>query len=160
LRGDSARLEDMLAAIAAIRRHTQGGRAAYDRDELVRVWVLHHLQIIGEAAARLNPAGQAAERLPTTSIVGMRNVLVHGYFQIDDELVWNVVEQELAPLEREVRNLLRKLPNKFRAFSRAEGSGMPAMRRTAHPLHRQRTEGAQRRGAASPVTCPTHRVSA
>jgi len=107
LRGDHARLEDMLAAIVAIRRHTQGGRAAYDRDELVKVWVLHHLQLIGKAAARLDPAGKPAQTLPTASIVGMRNVLVHGYFQIDDELVWKVVEQELDPLEERVRDLLR-----------------------------------------------------
>lgn len=93
MRGERARLEDMLAAIAAIRRHTTGGRAAYDRDELVRVWVIHHLQVIGEAAARLDPAGEAARSLPQTGIVGMRNVLVHGYFQIDDDLVWTVVER-------------------------------------------------------------------
>lgn len=106
MRGDHARLQDMLDAIAAIRRHTQGGRTTYDRDELVRVWVLHHLQIIGEAAARLDPAGTAARTLPTASIVGMRNVLVHGYFQIDDELVWKVVEKELDSLEEQLRALL------------------------------------------------------
>jgi uncharacterized protein with HEPN domain len=96
----------MLHAIAAIRRHTHHGRAAYENDELVRVWVLHHLQIIGEAAARLDPAGEAATSLPLRGIVGMRNVLVHGYFQIDDDLVWKVVEQELDPLEARLRELL------------------------------------------------------
>lgn len=106
MRDDRARLQDMLDAIAAIRRHTSGGRAAYDRDELVRVWVIHHLQVIGEAAARLDPAGKAARILPTTSIVGMRNVLVHGYFQIDDDLVWTVVEQHLDPLEAKLRQLI------------------------------------------------------
>ena len=98
----------MLAAISAIRRHTQKGRAAYDRDELLRVWVLHHLQIIGEAAARLDPAGKPALTLPTAGIVGMRNVLVHGYFQIDDELVWKVIEQDLDPLEGQLQQLLDK----------------------------------------------------
>ena len=108
MRGESARLQDMLDAIAALRRHTVGGRVAYDRDELVRVWVIHNLQIIGEAAARLDPTGEAAQSLPMTSIVGMRNVLVHGYFQIDDDLVWTVVERDLDPLEARLRKLLSK----------------------------------------------------
>jgi uncharacterized protein with HEPN domain len=96
----------MLDAIAAIRRRTDRGRTAYDNDELIRVWVLHHMQIIGEAAARLDPAGEAARSLPLRGIVGMRNVLVHGYFQIDDDLVWAVVERDLDPLEARLRDLL------------------------------------------------------
>jgi uncharacterized protein with HEPN domain len=97
----------MLEAIAAIRRHTSRGRAAFDSDELIRVWILHHLQIIGEAAARLEPDGEAARLLPLPGIVGMRNVLVHGYFQVDDDLVWAVVEHELAPLEKELLSLMQ-----------------------------------------------------
>lgn len=100
------RLQDMLDAIAAMRRHTTTGRVAFAEDELVRVWVLHHLQVIGEAAARLDPAGEAASRLPLRGIVGMRNVIVHGYFQVDDDLVWSVVEHELGPLETSLREML------------------------------------------------------
>ncbi len=106
MRDDRRRLIDMLEAISAIRRHTSGGRVTFDRDELVRVWVLHHLQIIGEAAARLETAGVAANSLPIRGIVGMRNILVHGYFQIDDDAVWAVVEHELQPLEYRLRALL------------------------------------------------------
>lgn len=106
MRDDRTRLQDMLDAIAAIQRHTSHGRTAYENNELVRVWVLHHMQIIGEAAGRLDPAGAAARSLPLRGIVGMRNVLVHGYFQIDDDLVWTVVEQELDPLEARLRGLL------------------------------------------------------
>jgi uncharacterized protein with HEPN domain len=56
VRDDRLRLADILDAIAAIRRHTDAGRTAFDGDELVRVWLVHHLQIIGEATARLDPA--------------------------------------------------------------------------------------------------------
>jgi uncharacterized protein with HEPN domain len=110
LRDDETRLKDMLGAIEAIRRHTQGGRAAFDANELVRVWVLHHLQIVGEAASRLDPKGAPARELPIRDIVGMRNVLVHGYFQVDDDLVWAVVERELGPLEARLRELIGKGP--------------------------------------------------
>lgn len=47
------RFEDMLEAIEAIARHLSGGREAFDRDELLRVWFLRHLEVIGEAASRV-----------------------------------------------------------------------------------------------------------
>jgi uncharacterized protein with HEPN domain len=99
-------MQDMLDAIEAIRRHTGSGRQTFDDNELVKVWVLHHLQIIGEAAARLDSDGDPAQRLPLRGIIGMRNVLVHGYFQVDDDLVWAVVEKELDPLAAHLKELL------------------------------------------------------
>lgn len=45
---------DILEAIENIERYSQGGREAFDRDELIRVWFLRHLEIIGEAASRLS----------------------------------------------------------------------------------------------------------
>lgn len=106
MRDDRARLLDILHAIEAIRRHTGRGRAAFDEDELVQVWVLHHLRIIGEAARGLGDATIAGSTVPWRSIVGMRTLLVHRYFAIDRELVWNVVAHELDALETEVRRLL------------------------------------------------------
>ena len=109
MRDDRARLLDILDAIAAIRRHTKGGREAFEADELVQVRVLHHLRIIGEAARGLSAEIVAASSAPWRAIVGMRTILVHRYFAIDRTLVWNVVEEELGPLEGEVRRLLARL---------------------------------------------------
>jgi uncharacterized protein with HEPN domain len=99
----------MLEAIAAIRRHAGKGRAVFDADELVQVWVVHHLQIIGEAAAGLDPSVKAGSSAPWAGIIGMRNILVHQYFGIDRDAVWSVVERDLDPLEAEVRRLLGQL---------------------------------------------------
>ena len=55
VRDQRARLGDILEAVAAIRRHAGRGRDAFVADELIQVWIVHHLQIIGEAAARLRP---------------------------------------------------------------------------------------------------------
>jgi uncharacterized protein with HEPN domain len=107
VRDPQARLADILEAIAAIRRHAGRGRAVFDADELVQVWILHHLQVIGEAAARLDPSVRAASAAaPWAGIVGMRNILVHRYFGIDLDAVWRVVERDLDPLEAEVKWLL------------------------------------------------------
>ena len=54
MRDDRQRLVDILDAIDRIDRHTGGGRQAFERDELVQIWVLRHLQLIGEAARRLS----------------------------------------------------------------------------------------------------------
>lgn len=45
---------DILEAIDRVERHTVGGSPAFDEDELIQVWVVRHLQIIGEAASRLS----------------------------------------------------------------------------------------------------------
>jgi uncharacterized protein with HEPN domain len=70
----------MLEAIERIEKHDIPDREALERDELIQVWILYHLQIVGEAASALAPAlrGRFPE-VPWAQIVGMRNVLVHHY---------------------------------------------------------------------------------
>lgn len=55
MRDPKERLRDILDAIARMERYAARGRQAFEQDELVQVWMLHHLQIIGEAAAHLGP---------------------------------------------------------------------------------------------------------
>ncbi|HET8798893.1 MAG TPA: HepT-like ribonuclease domain-containing protein [Thermoanaerobaculia bacterium] len=85
-------------------------RDDFERDPLIQVWCLHHLQIIGEAASRVSGELKSREpALPWRAIVGMRNALVHGYFSVDPEEVWAVVERELAPLKSSVEAVLERL---------------------------------------------------
>lgn len=60
MRDDRERIVDMLEAIANIERHTGKGREAFENDELIQTWIVHHLEIIGEAASKLGPAFRAA----------------------------------------------------------------------------------------------------
>lgn len=106
MRDPRARLADILEAITAIRRHATGGRAVFETDELVQVWIVHHLQVIGEAAAKLDPKTRVGSSAPWAGIIGMRNILVHRYFGIDLDAVWQVVKRDLDSLEAEVRRLL------------------------------------------------------
>ena len=53
-----------------------------------------------------------APDLPWRRIIDMRNILVHHYFQIDQELVWDAVESELPVLKRRVEEILAKLDRK------------------------------------------------
>ena len=52
---------------------------------------------------------EKATSVPLLKIVGRRHILVHGYFEIDTEVVWNVVDRDLPELKREILNILRNL---------------------------------------------------
>jgi uncharacterized protein with HEPN domain len=94
MRDDRERLLDIQESIVHIERYTSQGRAAFDQDELIQTWVVHHLQIIGEASRGISQSlRDKYPAVPWTKIIGMRNILVHLYFGIDKEIVglsWNV----------------------------------------------------------------------
>lgn len=93
MRGDQTRPEDILRALDHIERYATGGRSGFDRDELLQAWMIRHLAVIGEAAARLSlPLRESHPEVPWSGIIGMRNVLVHGYFSIELDEVWGTVE--------------------------------------------------------------------
>jgi len=88
MRDPKERVRDIIEASAAIERHLGRDKAAFERDELLQSWFLRHLQIIGEAARSLPEDVRAlAPDIPWPKIIGMRNVLVHGYFDIDTDIV-------------------------------------------------------------------------
>jgi uncharacterized protein with HEPN domain len=110
MRDDRVRLEDILEAIKRVERYAKRGRKAFQTDELIQNWVIHHIQIIGEAAGKLPESFRKAHReVPWPQIIKMRHVLVHDYFGIDLEEVWAVVEHDLSELKRKVKAILRKL---------------------------------------------------
>ena len=107
MRDDREKLRDILDAMGRIEKHTAGGREAFDRDELVQVWVVHHLQLIGEAAAQLSDGFRAAHpQVPWRAIIAMRNLLVHAYFKTDLDEAWGVVERDLPTLKAQVEAML------------------------------------------------------
>lgn len=84
--------------------------AAYEREVMVRDAVERRLGIIGEAlnrAAVLEPT--LAELVPELrQIVGLRNRVIHGYDAVDDEIVWDIVQNKLPRLQARVAELLEE----------------------------------------------------
>lgn len=71
--------------------------------------VIRNLEIIGEATRRLSEPTKASEPgTPWRDIGAMRNVLMHHYFRVDLDRVWDVVERDLDPLAAAVERLLEK----------------------------------------------------
>jgi len=109
MRNDYQRVLDIQEGIERIEKYTAGGRIEFDRSELVQTWVLHHLQIIGEAARALSADCKARQPdVPWEKINGMRNILVHHYFGIDTEIVWAVVEKELPQLKAGIAQMIER----------------------------------------------------
>ncbi len=72
--------------------------------------VIRRLEIIGEAVKNLSmPFRSAHSEISWQKISGMRDVLIHGYFGVDINLVWNIIEKDIPNLERQIRNLLNIL---------------------------------------------------
>lgn len=115
MRDPKERLRDMRDAIAAIERYLDRNKVAFERDELLQTWFLRHLQIIGEAAKALPEEIRAlAPDIPWPKMIGMRNVLVHGYFEIDTDIVWDAASRDVPALKPAVERLLQALEKQAR----------------------------------------------
>ena len=85
-------------------------RRQFDADEMIQVWVVHHIEILGEAAGAVSRSlRQEHPEIPWQRIVGMRNILAHQYFGIDLDRVWSVVTNDLPLLRTQMTALLERL---------------------------------------------------
>ena len=110
MRDPAERLRDIVEAIAAIERHCNCEKRGFESDELLQAWFVRHLQIIGEAARAIpEEVRSLVPEVPWHQIAGMRNVLVHGYFEIDTDLVWDAATRDVPALKPAIKRLLATL---------------------------------------------------
>ncbi len=110
MRRDDERLQDILDAIVAIERYAVQGKAAFDEQELIQVWMVHQLQIIGEAANAVSKERlDSYPDIPWKQVVGFRNLIVHEYFRISLNLVWSIVQNNIPPLKLTVAKMLQDI---------------------------------------------------
>ncbi|MEA2045199.1 MAG: DUF86 domain-containing protein [Euryarchaeota archaeon] len=107
MREDRELLLDILDSIEKIEKYASRGKEAFIQDELLQVWIVYHIQVIGEAASHVSkPLRNKHPDVSWLDIVGMRNVLVHQYFGIDLEQIWDTVRIDLPSLKAETRAIL------------------------------------------------------
>lgn len=107
MRDDHERLQDILEAIENIERYVDKGKANFEQNELVQVWIIHNIQIIGEAAGKIGDSLQEANpQVPWHQITAMRNILVHEYFGADLDEIWIAAERDLPVLKHQILNIL------------------------------------------------------
>ncbi len=101
---DRERLEHILAAIERIVRYTSN--KSFDdlvSDDMMYYAVVKNIEIIGEAANMITDAFQISHpETPWKKVKGMRNYIVHEYFQVDDIIVWEVATKDLIVLKNQI----------------------------------------------------------
>jgi uncharacterized protein with HEPN domain len=101
-------LTDIVAACAKIQRYTNGmSFEQFVTDDRTFDAVIRNLQIIGEAVKNIPP--DIRDRNPEIEwrkIAGLRDVLAHTYFQIEDEIIWDVVQTKVRSLQEKTQQLL------------------------------------------------------
>jgi len=106
MRSDADRLSDILEAIAKIRERITDSIQAFQGDEVLQVWVIHHLQVIGEAARNVSQSlKDRHSEVPWPQIVALRNILVHEYFGLNMHQVWTMAQKDLLLLEEQVQHI-------------------------------------------------------
>ena len=70
-----------------------------DKDEMLSLSLIRLLEIIGEAANSVSDSfREMHDDIPWKKMIGMRNRLIHGYFDIDPDIVWETIKTDLPPL--------------------------------------------------------------
>lgn len=106
-------LEDILASGAKVRRYTEGmSFEEFLADDRTFDAVIRNLQIIGEAVK--NVPSDLRERYPQVEwrkIAGLRDILAHVYFSLENETLWDIVQNKVPPLLELVQQIIQEVFN-------------------------------------------------
>ena len=105
---DKVRLRHMLDAALEIRQYTRSAkRQDLNQDPKLVHSLVHLFEIIGEAANQVTyELRQETPDIPWAVIIGMRNRLIHAYFDIDLDVVWSTSDKDIPMLITELRKLI------------------------------------------------------
>jgi uncharacterized protein with HEPN domain len=111
MRSDRLRLHDILDAIEVVARYLPVDRAVFDRDPPLQSHIYRHMMIVGEAAWSLSqPIKDQNPRIPWKQIEGMRHIMVHDYFKVDWDIVFDTARHHLPALKPQIESILASLP--------------------------------------------------
>jgi len=106
---DSSRIRHIIEVSEKALEFTKGKqRSDLDRDDILGLALVRLLEIVGEAAGGVSEKLRAKYPDIPWRDMSMRNRLIHGYFDVNLDAVWQTVTAELPPLVGQLRELLRK----------------------------------------------------
>ena len=108
MRDDNERLQDIIEAIEQLEKYARQGKTVFKQQELIQIWIIYHLQIIGEAARGISPAFK--ERYPEIAwrdASDLRNLMIHEYFRVNLDIIWDIVQNDIPPLKQQIKAILK-----------------------------------------------------
>lgn len=104
---DKKKLRDIIEAIKTIEAYSVSSYDEFLADDKTQDAILYNLIIIGEAANQISGEFQEQHNtIPWSSMIGTRNIIVHGYDQVKLQIVWKILQQDLMSLKAEIEKAL------------------------------------------------------
>jgi uncharacterized protein with HEPN domain len=103
-------LTHILQAIQSIEKNLNGAtREQFDASEMMEGFVERKLEIIGEATKNIPDAFKKQyPDIPWKDMAGMRDILIHQYIDVDDDIVWKTATERIPPLKKHIEKILQK----------------------------------------------------
>ena len=107
MKDDQLYLGHILEAADRIVTYGQHDEEAFRRDLMIQDAIVRNLQVMGEAVKKVSPETRAAHpNIPWKDIAGMRDRVVHDYFGVSLDIVWDVVRNHVPPLRDALRRIV------------------------------------------------------
>ncbi|MHA1239010.1 MAG: HepT-like ribonuclease domain-containing protein [Candidatus Odinarchaeia archaeon] len=106
---DTVFLKHILDAINLIEEYLKDKKYnEFKNNRMLQDAIIREIEIIGEAASKISmELRNKYSDIPWRQIVGMRNKLIHGYFGIDLDAVWDTVIKDIPPLKRKLQEIIK-----------------------------------------------------
>ncbi len=105
---DVVRFRHMFDSVAALLTFVKGRKRAHlNNDRLFANAIVRELEVLGEAANRISKKTQRQfPSIPWKQMIGMRNTLIHAYFEVDYDVVWETIKNDLPGLHKRLEEIM------------------------------------------------------
>lgn len=111
-RNDKLLLLDILDSVNKIFSYTKNlDFKSFSKDNKTVDAVVRNFEIIGEASKHLSKKLRNQFEIPWERIAGLRNVIVHEYFGVDNKIIWRIIKDQLHDFKNSIKNILAKVNN-------------------------------------------------